>query len=147
MSNNGHGLSGDKQGLQISSGGSTPTMASTYVSFNNLGFADYKAAYIALRKAVTVLKRGKPTDYDLEVLGCSVDEFWKMNQYLVANEFDAKERAKFIKNLEKYGVDLFDVYQLKSKLTSVRAEIERNPNDISLQAIEEFIGNWLFGNI
>jgi len=121
MFNNGHGLSGDKQGLQISSGGSTPTMASTYVSFNDLGFPDYKAAYIALRKAVTALKRGKPSDYDLEMLGCSVDEFWKVNQYLVANEFDTKERAAFIKNLERCGVDLFDVYELKLKLNFIRS--------------------------
>ena len=93
ISKNGGGLSGDSKSLQNSQGGSTPTSASI----------DYKAKYIQLNKALTALKRGKPTDYDLEVLGCSIDEFWCANQYTVANEFNVKERAAFVKKLESIG--------------------------------------------
>ena len=102
--NNGVGLSGDRASLQNLPGGSTPTHASTYVTFNGLGWPDHKAAYIALRKALTALKRGKPTDYDLEVLGCSVDEFNDAHRTLVLNEVMVKLRVDVTKKLEKLGL-------------------------------------------
>lgn len=134
--NNGGGLSGDSKSLQNSQGGSTPPLASTYVSFNDLGFSDYKAAYIALRRAITALKRGKPTDYDLEMLGCSIDKFRQVNQYLIANEFEIKERAAFVKKLEFLNVDLFDGWSLKFELDNARFNGDTET--------ERILGNILF---
>ncbi len=134
--NNGRGLSGDKQGLQISLGGSTPTVAST----------DYKKKYIELNKSLTALKRGNPTDWDLEVLGCSVDEFYKDTQYMTANNFNVKERAAFIKKLEAFGVNLFDVSKTKEALDMARSILDTHPEDKFWQAVELIMGNMLFNN-
>ena len=73
------------------------------VTFNNLGFNSHKEAYIALRKALSDLKRGKPSDYSLEVLGCSIEQFHSVNQYITANEQQVKQRASYIKDLEGKG--------------------------------------------
>lgn len=108
------------------------------------GFEDYKDEVIQLKKALSALKRGKPTNWDLKVLGCSVDEFWHVNQYLVANQFNIKERAEFIKRLENIGVDLFDAYYLKSLLNLTREKIKITQDCIYLEAIEMILGNLLF---
>lgn len=84
-------------------GGSTPTHASKDIM-------DYKQKYIELNKALTALKRGTPSNWDLKVLGCSIDEFWHINQYLIANELSVKERYKVIKGLESGNFDLADFY-------------------------------------
>lgn len=107
---------------------------------------DYKQKYIELNKALTALKRGKPSDWDLKVLGCSVDEFWNVNQYLVANNFNVKERSDFIKRLEKLGVDLFDSYWLKQELDKIRIYLNKFPDSTIALAKEEILGNLLFNS-
>ena len=133
MKNNGAGLSGDGKSLQNSQGGSTPTCASI----------DYKQKYIELNKALTDLKRGTPSDRSLEVLGCPIDEFWHVNQYLVANNFNVKERAEFVKRLEKMGVDLFDAAWLKQTQNTIREKLDKNSANQWLLAAEAILGNML----
>ncbi len=108
-----------------------------------IGFKDYKDEVIQLRKSISALKRGKPTDWDLEVLGCSIDEFWHLNQHLVANNFNVKEREKFVKRLEALGCDLFDAYHIKSTLDLARHKLDEFPDDTYLQAVEMVLGNLL----
>lgn len=105
---------------------------------------DYKEKYIELNRALTNLKRGKPSDHDLEVLNCPIDEFHKTNQYLVANSFNVKERAAFIKSLEKSGVDLFDAYYIKDCLDMIRHKLEKFPDDNYLIMSEIILGNLLY---
>lgn len=71
---------------------------------------DYKQKYIELKKSLSALKRGNPTKRDLEILECSIDEFYNANQYLVVNEFNIKQRKELIKKLEQKEIDLFDLY-------------------------------------
>ncbi len=105
---------------------------------------DYKQEYIQLKKALSALKRGNPSDWELQILQCSIDEFWHVNQYLAANEFNVKERAQFIKRLEKHGCDLFDAFYILSELHAVRREIDLKPDDNFLLAKEMILGNMLY---
>lgn len=105
---------------------------------------DYKQRFIELNRALTALKRGKPSDWDLEVLGCAIDEFWTCNQYIVANNFNVKERAEFVKTLEKRGVDLFDAAWLKQDLDLVRRNFDMFPGSAYLQGLEAALSNLLF---
>jgi len=105
---------------------------------------DYKQKYIELSKALTNLKRGKVSDWDMEVMGCGVDQFHDMNQYLVADNFNVKERAEFIARLEKLGVDLFNTDLLKTRLDLVRHRLHKYPDDVNLITEERILGNMLF---
>lgn len=113
------------------------------VTFNELGFDDYKAAYIALRKAVSALKRGKPTDYDLEVMGYTIEEFSKANEYILAQQFETKERIEFIKRIERSGCDLSNVIDLKDALDEVRTKLEMDDSPYN-RALEAVLGNIIY---
>jgi len=105
----------------------------------------YKREFIEIKKALSTLKRSKkPTDAELEVLGCSINEFNTVGEYIINNEFEVKEMALFIKRLNDMGVDLYEAGSLKEKLNSVRRTLESNPDDPVAIAKEAILGNILF---
>lgn len=113
--------------------GSTPALVST----------DYKQEYISLKRALSDLKRGKPSDISLEVLGYTMEEFATATEYLAADAFNRKERVEFIKELKKTGVNLFDAAWLKRELNQAREMMEIDSNPFWIAA-ERILENLLF---
>lgn len=82
---------------------------------------DYKQKYIELQKAVSDLKRGKPSDKTMEVLyGWDSIDFSTANEYMVDTAFNRKDRENFIKRLNSEKVDLFRLFWLKNERDGVR---------------------------
>ncbi len=165
--NDGRGLSGDKKGLQNplqrfdSASGLQLELdkvrkqkAEAEKENHNLRArityleraGGYKDEYIKLKKALTELKRGgKPSEAAMEALGWESPEFSEVSEYLVAYAFDRKERAEFVKRLQKLGVDLYQADALKGNLDIARARLEKDPENTFLQAAEMILGNFLYG--
>lgn len=110
-----------------------------------IGYKDYKDEVIHLRRAISALKRGRPTDWDLQVLGCSSDDFSTCNEYLTAHSFGVKEREKFIKRCKEFGADLFDMHWLEQQNRVARINLgtdsKRSPY---WEALEMITGNLLY---
>lgn len=168
----GQRLSGDKASLQSLPSGSTPTLASISCEkckelsrkngelqkkvFDLMAEKEYrerhdgyKGEYIQLKKALSDLKRGlkegqKPSAATLDVLGYDSHEFGEASEYLVANAFDRKDRAEFVKRLQSMGVDLCDAAHIKDTFDIVRVRLLQNPEDPWLDAAEKILGNILY---
>lgn len=105
---------------------------------------NYKDEYIKLKKALSTLKRGKaPTIDELEILGMTTLEFSTANEYIVAHEFETKERIEFVKKLNASGVDLLSLYEIKELLDQTRDMLQESNNEYLL-AIESVLGNLFY---
>lgn len=117
---------------------------------------DYKQKYIELRKALTALKRGKPSTQDLEILGCDIDEFDTANEYMIALNIEVEERRQFVKLLKKHNITFVDIPVIKrtseeleaigQHLQYVRNRIEIEPDNGDLLEIERILGNIKWNN-